>query len=133
MTRAGKEDNESALTGLIPSYAGLRSSFEFDERRAATDERAFADRDAFYDAVACRFDPMFHLHRFENEQQIALGDDVALAARITELLAEPDRRAAVGAAAQARSPRYPPQAMADATLKLYARLSPAVALTQAAA
>ena len=61
------------------------------------------------------------------------GDDAALAARITELVAEPDRRAALGAAAQARSARYTPQAMADATLKLYARLSPAFALTQAAA
>ncbi len=61
------------------------------------------------------------------------GDDATLAAHLDALAADPDRRAALGEAARARAARYTAAAMAEATLQLYGRLSPAFARTEAAA
>jgi glycosyltransferase involved in cell wall biosynthesis len=61
------------------------------------------------------------------------GDDAALAAVLTALAADPDRRIALGEAARERAARYTLHAMTDATLRLYATLSSAFAVTEAAA
>ena len=61
------------------------------------------------------------------------GDDRALAAALNDLAADVDLRRSLGEAAQVRAARYTAQAMADATLRLYARLSPAFARAEAAA
>ena len=63
----------------------------------------------------------------------APGDDLALANQLQALAADPDRRTALGDAARTRAARYTAAAMADATLQLYARLSPAFARVEAAA
>ena len=57
----------------------------------------------------------------------APGDDAALAATLAGLAADPGRREQLGAAARARAARFTVAAMTDATLQLYAALSPAVA------
>ena len=61
------------------------------------------------------------------------GDDVALAAQLESLAADPDRRTALGGGARTRAARYTASAMADAPLQLYARLSLAFAWVEAAA
>ena len=63
----------------------------------------------------------------------APGDDLALANQLQALATDPDRRTALGDAARTRAARYTAAAMADATLQLYARLSPAFARVEAAA
>ena len=55
------------------------------------------------------------------------GDDAALADRLADLAADPDRCSALGEAARKRAARYTVEAMAVATLRLYATLSPAFA------
>ena len=61
------------------------------------------------------------------------GDDRALAAALSDLAADADLRHSLGEAARVRAARYTAQAMADATLQIYGRLSPAFARTEAAA
>ncbi len=61
------------------------------------------------------------------------GDAAALALALRDLAADHGRRADLGEAARARVGRYTVQAMTDATLRLYATLSPAFARTEAAA
>ena len=61
------------------------------------------------------------------------GDDLALAAQLRALAAAPNRHTALGDAARHRAARYTAVAMADATLQLYARLSPAFVRAEAAA
>ena len=54
-------------------------------------------------------------------------DDVRLAEDLLELASDPDRRRRLGETARARAARYTTQAMTEATLRLYAILSPAFA------
>ena len=54
-------------------------------------------------------------------------DDAALAATLAGLAADATRREQLGAAARARAARYSASAMTEATLQLYAALSPAFA------
>ena len=61
------------------------------------------------------------------------GDDQALATLLSDLAADADLRHSLGEAARVRAAHYTAPAMADATLKLYARLSPAFTREEAAA
>ena len=61
------------------------------------------------------------------------GDDAGLSTLLRDLSAEPHRRARVGEAARSRAARYTDIAMTQATLRLYAALSPAFARAEAAA
>ncbi len=61
------------------------------------------------------------------------GDDASLATLLGELAADPDRRGWLGEAARTRAARYTAQGMTDATLRLYATLSPAFGRVEAAA